>query len=224
MSSNHKPAFVTVVVHAPGVLDLNPGPGLADLAVGSHELFPATASEGRIAEQAAQINALVRAGNKLANIAFNLKQPSQSLTDSARKCMADSQAEWDAACAALAGSATQSTTGEIVYQYQGRDGEWRGFINDEHYKNTVESGEWPIRALGVIPHDTLRNADSERLDFLIEHEAYVDNGTGHSKKPQYWLVFADSGSIQINTYASPREAITAAIESNRATLKEGGNG
>ena len=75
-------------------------------------LASATASEGRIAELAAQVAALRSAGAKLANIAFNLKQPSQSLDDRARQCMADCQAEWDEASRALAGSATPSTQGE----------------------------------------------------------------------------------------------------------------
>lgn len=34
-----------------------------------------------------------------------------------------------------------------AYQYQGRDGKWRGFVNEQHYHSTVADGSWPIRAL-----------------------------------------------------------------------------
>ena len=35
----------------------------------------------------------------------------------------------------------------VGYQYQGRDGEWRSFIDQRHYENTVAAGTWPIRAI-----------------------------------------------------------------------------
>ena len=39
----------------------------------------------------------------------------------------------------------------VAHEYQGSDGIWRGFINQQHYKNTVEDGSWPIRALYAAP-------------------------------------------------------------------------
>jgi hypothetical protein len=39
----------------------------------------------------------------------------------------------------------------VTYQFQGTDGSWHDFINPDHYKNTVEDGRWPIRALYAEP-------------------------------------------------------------------------
>ena len=42
--------------------------------------------------------------------------------------------------------------GEVAeWQFQGRDGEWRGFTNDRHRFNTERDGTWPIRALYTRP-------------------------------------------------------------------------
>ncbi|MFE1816464.1 hypothetical protein, partial [Metapseudomonas otitidis] len=38
----------------------------------------------------------------------------------------------------------------VGYQYQDRNGEWRGFCDEEHYQNTVEDGTWPIRAIYAV--------------------------------------------------------------------------
>jgi hypothetical protein len=38
----------------------------------------------------------------------------------------------------------------VSYQFQD-DGKWHDFINEEHYKNTVKDGRWPIRALYAEP-------------------------------------------------------------------------
>lgn len=39
----------------------------------------------------------------------------------------------------------------VTYQFQDRDGVWRPFMNEQHYKNTVADGTWPIRALYTSP-------------------------------------------------------------------------
>lgn len=39
----------------------------------------------------------------------------------------------------------------VSHEFQAQDGSWRGFINESHYKNTVEDGSWPIRALYAHP-------------------------------------------------------------------------
>jgi hypothetical protein len=39
----------------------------------------------------------------------------------------------------------------VAHQYQSRDGVWRDFISQSHYKATVEDGSWPIRALYTSP-------------------------------------------------------------------------
>ena len=59
--------------------------------------------------------------------------------------------------------AEREKQGPVAHEYQGRDGIWRGFINQQHYKNTVEDGSWPIRALYAAPPITapVRLTDSE---------------------------------------------------------------
>jgi hypothetical protein len=47
--------------------------------------------------------------------------------------------------------AEREKQGPVAHEYQGRDEIWRGFINQQHYKNTVEDGSWPIRALYAAP-------------------------------------------------------------------------
>jgi hypothetical protein len=39
----------------------------------------------------------------------------------------------------------------VARQYQGRDGAWRDFISEKHYKDTLEDGSWPIRNLYTTP-------------------------------------------------------------------------
>jgi hypothetical protein len=39
----------------------------------------------------------------------------------------------------------------VARQYQGRDGVWKDFISEKHYKDTLEDGSWPIRALYTTP-------------------------------------------------------------------------
>lgn len=39
----------------------------------------------------------------------------------------------------------------VTRQYQGRDGVWKDFINEKHYKDTLEDGSWPIRDLYTSP-------------------------------------------------------------------------
>jgi len=45
-------------------------------------------------------------------------------------------------------AALEAETGEAVdCQFQGTDGRWRSFDNDQHKENTIASGKWPIRNL-----------------------------------------------------------------------------
>jgi len=39
----------------------------------------------------------------------------------------------------------------VSREYQGRDGKWYPFIGEQHYKNTVADGTWPIRELFAAP-------------------------------------------------------------------------
>ena len=39
----------------------------------------------------------------------------------------------------------------VARQYQSRDGLWKDFISEKHYKDTLEDGSWPIRNLYTSP-------------------------------------------------------------------------
>jgi hypothetical protein len=39
----------------------------------------------------------------------------------------------------------------VASEFQGRDGRWHQFLNDEHYENTVKDGTWPVRFLYTHP-------------------------------------------------------------------------
>lgn len=52
-------------------------------------------------------------------------------------------------------AALEAETGEPVEpidcQFQGTDGRWHSFLNDQHKDNTIASGVWPIRNLYAAP-------------------------------------------------------------------------
>ena len=161
MSSNHKPAFATVIVHAPGVLDLNPGPGLADLPIGTYELFPAAQSK-----PSAEHNA-------------------EGYTDG---------------------------DDADLYAWLLREAKERGFAR------VFDA----IVAAKVVPQDTLKNADSEKstirlealYDALADCKQVLEGGCEHAAGAAACCE-AIKDSIAVESAAR-----TAAIESNRATLKE----
>lgn len=76
----------------------------------------------------------------------------------------------ECALAAIAAALTQpAASGEVVRQFQGRDGLWYGFHDKKHEDNTIASGDWPIRTLYATPQpdaDTVR--DAERYRWLRE--------------------------------------------------------
>jgi hypothetical protein len=37
------------------------------------------------------------------------------------------------------------------HEYQDREGNWKPFINRDHYVNTLKDGSWPIRDLFTLP-------------------------------------------------------------------------
>lgn len=39
----------------------------------------------------------------------------------------------------------------VAHEFQDRNGKWCPFIDDQHYRNTVKDGSWPIRALYAAP-------------------------------------------------------------------------
>ena len=103
-------------------------------------------------------------------------------------------------------------------QFQDRDGGWHDFIDERHFRNTVKDGSWPIRNLytqEVI--DNLRaqlaeaQRDAERLDWIIEHRAYVVSDPDCCDG--YWLNYArPDGTMwtQATEHETPRAAIDAA--------------
>ena len=41
----------------------------------------------------------------------------------------------------------------VAHEYQDKEGNWKPFIDQRHYENTVADGSWPIRALYTAPPD-----------------------------------------------------------------------
>lgn len=68
----------------------------------------------------------------------------------------DPAARRDALDAAIAALEAQAAATPATHQFQGRDGMWHGFINADHYRNTVADGTWPIRALYTSPVDNAK--------------------------------------------------------------------
>ena len=102
-------------------------------------------------------------------------------------------------------------------QFQGRDGVWHNFIDERHFQNTVEDSSWPIRNL--YTQETIDNLraqlaeaqrDAERLDWIIEHRAYVVSDPDCCDG--YWLNYArPDGTMwtQATEHETPRAAIDA---------------
>ena len=105
-----------------------------------------------------------------------------------------------------------------VRQFQDRDGGWHDFIDERHFRNTVANGSWPIRNLYTQEAiDNLRaqlaeaQRDAERLDWIIEHRAYVVSDPDCCDG--YWLNYArPDGTMwtQATEHETPRAAIDAA--------------
>ena len=51
----------------------------------------------------------------------------------------------------------------VAYQFQDRDGKWRGFVNERHYHSTVADGTWPIRALYTHSDAGVANSNHKLL-------------------------------------------------------------
>ena len=72
----------------------------------------------------------------------------------------------------------------VAHQYQSKDGVWRDFISQSHYKATVEDGSWPIRALYTFPPaqrtwvnaTTWRGLTDEERAVIIEANTTDDHG------------------------------------------------
>jgi hypothetical protein len=61
----------------------------------------------------------------------------------------------------------------VARQYQNRDGVWKDFISEKHYKDTLEDGSWPIRNLYTSPQRTwVGLTDEEITDIWAESSPY----------------------------------------------------
>ena len=130
----------------------------------------------------------------------------------------------------------------VAHEYQGRDGIWRGFINQQHYKNTVEDGSWPIRALYAAPPVTIQcetcNGRGEIGGFQggavpgYVTEACPDcAGAGHAKQqeaeesaaPTY--SYSTDGETFYGTFPTPEEAAANHLNDmpNYASIEVGQN-
>lgn len=68
----------------------------------------------------------------------------------------------------------------VSHEFQAQDGSWRGFINESHYKNTVEDGSWPIRALYAhpVPARELTDAVDKRAQHIRQIDGNHTMGAG----------------------------------------------
>jgi hypothetical protein len=118
----------------------------------------------------------------------------------------------------------------VARQYQGRDGVWRDFINEKHYKDTLEDGSWPIRNLYTTP--PAQPAVQEGRDWslleatqesLREHMAEIKRLKATQPAPVQDLPFGVGGGlVAIKTLLSRDPCVHAntAIEMIDAILKE----
>ena len=53
--------------------------------------------------------------------------------------------------AALRAALAAQPAEPVAHEFQDRNGKWCPFIDDQHYRNTVKDGSWPIRALYAAP-------------------------------------------------------------------------
>lgn len=51
----------------------------------------------------------------------------------------------------------------VARQYQNRDGVWKDFISEKHYKDTLEDGSWPIRNLYTSPQAQRKPLTNEQI-------------------------------------------------------------
>jgi hypothetical protein len=69
----------------------------------------------------------------------------------------------------------------VAHQYQGKDGEWRNFIDQRHYESTVADGSWPIRALYTTPQppaqqEPVTDEENEKFSRDVSNFKGTDEG------------------------------------------------
>jgi hypothetical protein len=62
----------------------------------------------------------------------------------------------------------------VARQYQNRDGVWKDFISEKHYKDTLEDGSWPIRNLYT-------SAQRTWVGLTDEERKLVRNSVGYNQ-------------------------------------------
>ena len=82
----------------------------------------------------------------------------------------------------------------VARQYQSRDGVWKDFISEKHYKDTLEDGSWPIRNLytSLPAQRTWVGLSDEEIE-----KCYETTGHYQTLRPQdRFAVFALAQAIE----------------------------
>jgi hypothetical protein len=69
----------------------------------------------------------------------------------------------------------------VAHQFQDTDGSWHYFINPDHFKNTVEDGRWPIRALYAEPPARKPLSEKEIGEAYLESQDQVLRMQDHQR-------------------------------------------
>jgi hypothetical protein len=69
------------------------------------------------------------------------------------------------------------------YEFQGTDGKWHSFIDDEHFRNTAADGSWPIRKLYTRPAPI--PSTHALVPIMTEYDGYVAPEDGGAA--QYYI-------------------------------------
>jgi hypothetical protein len=81
----------------------------------------------------------------------------------------------------------------VARQYQGRDGVWKDFISEKHYKATLEDGSWPIRKLYTTP--PAKNTPCPTCEALAR--TVMLDQTSHDTTPQHREPLTDEAVMDI---------------------------
>jgi hypothetical protein len=94
-----------------------------------------------------------------------------------------------------------------AYQFQDSDGKWYWFKNEEHYKNPVKCGRWPIRALYAEPPASVQA--EEYSDALRSLASYVGCGGYNANDPIDEKVFEEKIRYGIDLLLATQAQTTA---------------
>lgn len=101
---------------------------------------------------------------------------------------------WAAIEARVAGKPAQHQGEPVAYQFQARDGTWRGFQSQNHYINTVEDGTWPIRPLYTHPAPVQQGKPVAFYREFVDGREYCEKPFTNDWTPLY--THADAGEVE----------------------------